>query len=136
MADDRLRLVAEVQDGFTGPLAKLHTALQRTAATGTQAGKDLKKDFDAFHGTLGKTTTALQGIQPVLSGLGVAGLTAGVSLGAVTAALSGFSKGTQQLAIMSKETGLAVDQLSGRSASGSASQPRRCRAGFGSSPTR
>ncbi|MBY0256341.1 hypothetical protein [Methylobacterium sp.] len=111
MADDRLRLVAEVQDGFTGPLAKLHTALQRTAATGTQAGKDLKKDFDAFHGTLGKTTTALQGIQPVLSGLGVAGLTAGVSLGAVTAALSGFSKGTQQLAIMSKETGLAVDQL-------------------------
>ncbi|MCJ2035764.1 hypothetical protein [Methylobacterium sp. J-068] len=111
MADDRLRLVAEVQDGFTGPLAKLETALGRTARAGTQAGKDLKRDFEGFHGAIGKTTTALQGVQPILSGLGVAGLTAGVSLGAVTAALSGFSKGTQQLAIMSKETGLAVDQL-------------------------
>ena len=111
MSDERLRLVAEVTDGFTGPLAKLHTALQRTAATGTQAGKDLKRDFEGFHGSIGKANTALQGMAPVLSGLGVAGLTAGVSLGAVTAALSGFSKGTQQLAIMSKETGLAVDQL-------------------------
>lgn len=111
MADDRLRLVAEVSDQFTGPLGKLETALRRAGTAGTQTGKDLKKDFDAFHGTLGKTTTALQGIQPILSGLGVAGLTAGVSLGAVTAALSGFFKGTQQLAIMSKETGLAIDQL-------------------------
>lgn len=111
MSDDRLRLVAEVQDGFTGPLAKLNTALQRTATTGMQAGKDLKKDFEGFHGVLGKTTGALQSMTPVLSGLGLAGLTAGVSLGAITAALGGFSKGTQQLAIMSKETGLAVDQL-------------------------
>lgn len=111
MADDRLRLVAEVQDGFTGPLGKLETALGRTARAGTQAGRDLKKDFDGFHGSIGKANTALQSMTPVLSGLGVAGLATGVSLGAVTAALGGFSKGTQQLAIMSKETGLAVDQL-------------------------
>ncbi|MFK5598339.1 hypothetical protein ACFZ8E_15305 [Methylobacterium sp. HMF5984] len=118
MADDRLRLVAEVQDGFTGPLAKLETALGRAAKTGTQAGKDSKRDFDGFHGTLGKTTAALQGMTPVLSGLGLVGLTAGVSLGTMTAALSGFSRGTQQLAIMSKETGLAVDQLRAFSALG------------------
>ncbi|POR40228.1 hypothetical protein [Methylobacterium sp. V23] len=118
MADDRLRLVAEVQDGFTGPLGKLETALGRTARAGTQAGKDLKKDFDGFHGSIGKANTALQNMTPVLSGLGVAGLATGVSLGAVTAALGGFSKGTQQLAIMSKETGLAVDQLRAFSALG------------------
>ncbi|TXN41804.1 hypothetical protein FV232_26045 [Methylobacterium sp. WL30] len=118
MADERLRLVAEVQDGFTGPLAKLETALGRAAKTGTQAGKDLKRDFEGFNGALGKTTAALQGMTPVLSGLGLVGLSAGVSLGAVTAALSGFSKGTQQLAIMSKETGLAVDQLRAFSALG------------------
>ncbi|MCJ2114478.1 hypothetical protein MKK64_25255 [Methylobacterium sp. E-025] len=118
MADDRLRLVAEVSDQFTGPLGKLETALRRAGAAGTQAGKDLKKDFEGFNGALGKTTAALQGMTPVLSGLGLVGLSAGVSLGAVTAALSGFSKGTQQLAIMSKETGLAVDQLRAFSALG------------------
>ena len=111
MSDERLRLVAEVQDGFTGPLAKLNTALQRTAATGTQAGKDLKRDFEGFHGVLGKTNSALQGMLAPLSGLGVAGLGAGLGLGAITAALGGFSKGTQQLAILSKETGLAVNEL-------------------------
>jgi len=36
MSDERLRLVAEVQDGFTRPLAKLETALRWAGATGTQ----------------------------------------------------------------------------------------------------
>ncbi|MCJ2111918.1 hypothetical protein MKK64_11995, partial [Methylobacterium sp. E-025] len=111
MADERLRLVAEVTDQFTGPLDKLQTALRRTGAAGTQTGKDLKKDFEGFHGVLGKTNSALQSMTAPLSALGVAGLGASLSLTGIATALSGFSKGTQQLSILSKETGLAVDQL-------------------------
>ncbi|MCJ2114240.1 hypothetical protein MKK64_24020 [Methylobacterium sp. E-025] len=111
MADERLRLVAEVTDQFTGPLDKLQTALRRTGAAGTQTGKDLKKDFEGFHGVLGKTNSALQSMTAPLSALGVAGLGASLSLTGIATALSGFSKGTQQLSILSKETGLAVNEL-------------------------
>ncbi len=111
MADERLRLVAEVTDQFTGPLDKLNTALRRTASTGTQTGKDLAKDFEGFHGTLGKATTALQGMLSPLQSLGVVGLGAGLGLGGIATALRSFSSGTQQLTILSKETGLAVNEL-------------------------
>ncbi|MCJ2023383.1 hypothetical protein [Methylobacterium sp. J-067] len=111
MADERLRLVAEVQDQFTGPLDKLNTALRRTASTGTQTGKDLAKDFEGFHGTLGKATSALQGMISPLQSLGVVGLGAGLGLGGIATALRSFSSGTQQLSILSKETGLAVNEL-------------------------
>lgn len=111
MSDDRLRLVAEVTDQFTGPLDKLQTALKRTGATGVQTGKDLKKDFDGFHGSLGKATSALQGMLSPLQSLGVVGLGAGLGLGGIATALRSFSSGTQQLSILSKETGLAVNEL-------------------------
>ncbi len=111
MADERLRLVAEVADQFTGPLDKLNTALRRTASTGTQTGKDLAKDFEGFHGTLGKATSALQGMLSPLQSLGVVGLGAGLGLGGIATALRSFSSGTQQLTILSKETGLAVNEL-------------------------
>ena len=111
MADERLRLVAEVQDQFTGPLSKMETALRRTASAGSKTAKDMAKDFEGFHGTLGKATSTLQGMLSPLQSLGVAGLGAGLGLSGIATALRSFSSGTQQLSILSKESGLAVDQL-------------------------
>ena len=111
MADERLRLVAEVQDQFTGPLDRLNAKLQRVAAGGAQAAKDMKKDFEGFHGTLSKTASAMDGMIAPLRSMGAVSLGAGLGIGAITSAVAGFAKTGQQLKIMSTETGLAVDQI-------------------------
>ncbi|MFK5597945.1 hypothetical protein ACFZ8E_13145 [Methylobacterium sp. HMF5984] len=111
MADERLRLVAEVTDQFTGPLGKLETALRRTGTSAKAVAGEMQKDFGAFHGVLGKSQAALQGMQAPLTALGAGSLAASLSLGSITAALRNFSSGTQQLSIMSRETGLAIDRL-------------------------
>lgn len=111
MADERLRLTAEVTDQFSGPLGKLESALGRTARAGKQAANDLQKDFSTFNGVLGKSTSALQGMTGPLTAMGAAGLGVGLSLTAIGSALRSFSTGTQQLSILSKETGVTINQL-------------------------
>ena len=111
MADERLRLVAEVTDQFTGPLGKMQTALRRTAEMGSQGAATLRKDFASFHGVLGKTQTALGGMSPALSAVGAAGFGATAALAGIATAIRNFSTSTQQLDQMSKATGVSIDQL-------------------------
>ncbi|MCJ2010968.1 hypothetical protein, partial [Methylobacterium sp. J-076] len=104
MADERLRLVAEVQDQFTGPLDKLNAKLQRTAAAGSQAAKDMRKDFEGFHGSIGKLNTTLGSMSAPFTALGLASGGAALSMGAIGTALRGFSQNTQNLSILSKQS--------------------------------
>ncbi|WP_407529437.1 hypothetical protein [Methylobacterium oryzisoli] len=109
MADDQLKLVASVEDRFTGPLRGLRTALGQVAAS--PAANTLKKDFEGAHGAITKTTTAIQGMAPALAAFGVGGFAAGAALSGITTAIRNFSGNTQQLSMLSRETGVAIDKL-------------------------
>ncbi|GJD58355.1 phage tail tip lysozyme [Methylobacterium dankookense] len=113
MADERLRLVAEVTDQFTAPLGRMETALRRTGNAARETAGQLKKDWEPFQGVLGRTTAALQGITSPLAALGAGSLAAGLSITGMATALRNFTTSTRDLSIMSKEVGLTVDQLRG-----------------------
>ena len=111
MADERLRLVAEVTDGFTGPLGRMQTALRRTSEVGSQGATALRKDFEGVHTALGKTQGVLQGMTPVLSAFGSGAFSAALSVTGVATALRNFAGNTQALSTMSRETGISIDKL-------------------------
>lgn len=113
MADERLRLVAEVTDQFTAPLGRMETALRRTGNAARETAGQLKKDWEPFQSVLGRTTTALQGMTSPLAALGAGSLAAGLSITGMATALRNFTTSTRDLSIMSKEVGLTVDQLRG-----------------------
>lgn len=113
MADERLRLVAEVTDHFTAPLGRMETALRRTGNAAKETAGQVKRDWEPLHGAIGKTTSVLQGMLTPLTALGAGSLTAGLSLTTMATALRNFTTTTRDLSIMSKEVGLTVDQLRG-----------------------
>lgn len=111
MSDERLRLVAEVADQFTGPLDKLNTKLRRTAEAGSTAGKAMKKDFDGFGDSLAKAEGKLNGFLAPLSKMSGLGLTASLSIGGVAAAINSWAKDTQALGRAARDASVGVDTL-------------------------
>lgn len=111
MADERLRLQAEVTDGFTAPLGKMETALRRTGQVAKQAAKDAQSDWAPLAGTIGKARTALEGLNPVLSAVGVGSLGAGLALGSAAVALRNFTTSTRDVSLLAKELGLTTNEL-------------------------
>lgn len=109
MADDKLTLVASVEDRFTAPLTKLKTALGQVGST--PAAKSLAKDFEGANAAIDRTRTAIQSVTPALAALGVGGFGAVTAISGITSAIRAFSGNTQQLALMSRETGLTIDKL-------------------------
>lgn len=111
MADDKLKIVATLDDQITGPLTKVEGALKRTADGTKGAAVSMRKEWDAFKGVLGQTNSALSTFAAPLAALGIAGGGAALSIGALGGALRGFSQNTQQLDILSKQTGITVKTL-------------------------
>ncbi|HEX8417194.1 MAG TPA: hypothetical protein VF641_06270, partial [Methylobacterium sp.] len=109
MADDRLRMVAEVEDRATGPLGRIRTALGNVA--NTPGAGALRKDFEGAHAAIQRTQGAIGAINPVLAGLGIASFGAVTALGGAAVALRNFSSNTQQLSMLSRETGVTIDRL-------------------------
>ncbi|MBB5765705.1 hypothetical protein ABEV34_06765 [Methylorubrum rhodesianum] len=111
MSNDQLRLVATVDDRFTGPLAKLRKGLHDVSAeTKAQAGA-WKKDWDGAREGVSKFEGVLRGVTPVLSGLGVAGIGVGLSIAGAASAIGEFSSKTRGLSQTAKDIGLTIDQL-------------------------
>ncbi|GEP08585.1 phage tail tip lysozyme [Methylobacterium gnaphalii] len=111
MSDDTLRLVAKLDDQVTGPLGKVEGALKRTSNQGRDGAAAMRKEWEGFRAVLGTTNTAISGMAAPLSALGLAGGGAALSLAAAGSALRDFSKSTQSLEILSKQTGLTVESL-------------------------
>ncbi|UIY45860.1 lysozyme family protein [Methylobacterium radiotolerans] len=111
MADDKLKIVATLDDQISGPLSKVEGALKRTADNTKGAAVGMRKEWDAFKGVLGQTNSALSTFAAPLAALGLAGGGAALSLGALGGALRGFSQNTQQLDILSKQSGITVKTL-------------------------
>ncbi|MCJ2051206.1 phage tail tip lysozyme [Methylobacterium sp. J-070] len=111
MADDKLKIVATLDDQVTGPLGKVEGVLKR-AADGTKgAATGMRKEWDAFKGVLGQTSSALSTFASPLAALGIAGGGAALSIGALGGAMRSFSQNTQSLDILSKQTGITVKTL-------------------------
>ncbi|WP_267355619.1 MULTISPECIES: hypothetical protein [unclassified Methylobacterium] len=111
MADDKLRIVAQLDDQVSGPLSKVESALKRTSDQTKGAAASMTKEWSAFKGVLGQTNTALSTFAAPLAALGIAGGGAALSLGALGGALRGFSQNTQALDILSRQTGITTKTL-------------------------
>ncbi|SDA12884.1 hypothetical protein SAMN02799622_00840 [Methylobacterium sp. UNC378MF] len=111
MADDKLRIVATVEDQFTGPLSKLEKGIKRVGDETTKQGATWKKDWAGVREEVGKFQGVLRGFDPIFAAVGVTGFGAAMSITGMVSALRGFSGSTQQLSMLSRETGVAVDKL-------------------------
>ena len=117
MADDALRMQAEIVDKFSGPLKNLQTQL-RGISSGPGIA-NLKKDLETVQGHMGKLTTiAKDGLNPALATFGVTALGVSGALAGMAASLKGFSADTGALAFLSREVGISADKLRGLDALG------------------
>ncbi|QGY04783.1 hypothetical protein MMSR116_24905 [Methylobacterium mesophilicum SR1.6/6] len=112
MADETLRMQAEVVDKFSGPLKSLRSQLLDVSRQGASHGETLAKGMGkaeaAIQSTARSATTVLN---PALATVGVTGLTAGAAVAGVAMSLSKLSSNLSSLGALSRETGVAAGTL-------------------------
>jgi len=112
MADETLRMQAEVVDRFSGPLKSLRAQLLDVSRQGASHGETLAKGMGkaeaAIQSTARSATTVLN---PALATVGVTGLTAGAAVAGVAMSLSKLSSNLSSLGALSRETGVAAGTL-------------------------
>jgi len=112
MADEALRMQAEVQDKFSGPLKALRAQLLDVTRTGANHSETLAKGFKGVEGAMQSTArTASSLINPAFAALGVTGLTAGAAVAGISAALNKLTGNLSGLGQLSRETGVAAKTL-------------------------
>jgi hypothetical protein len=112
MSDEALRMQAEVQDRFSGPLKALRSQLLDTARTGANHSDTLAKGFKGVEGAMQSTArTASSVVNPAFAALGVTGLTAGAAVAGISAALNRLTGSMASLGQLSRETGVAAQTL-------------------------
>ncbi|SFJ67862.1 phage tail tip lysozyme [Methylobacterium brachiatum] len=112
MADEALRMQAEVQDKFTGPLKALRAQLLDVTRTGANHSETLAKGFKGVEGAMQSTArTASSLINPAFAALGVTGLTAGAAVAGISSALNKLTGNLSGLGQLSRETGVAAKTL-------------------------
>jgi hypothetical protein len=85
--DESLRLVAEVQDKFTGPLGNLKRKIADLAAAGAGNNDVLEKSFSKVTGGIRATEqAAASGLNPALRTIGVTSLTAAGAIAGIRGA--------------------------------------------------
>ncbi|MHC2104409.1 hypothetical protein [Methylobacterium sp. CM6246] len=112
MADETLRMQAEVVDRFSGPLKSLRAQLLDVSRQGASHGETLAKGMGkaeaAIQSTARSATTILN---PALATVGITGLTAGAAVAGVAMSLSKLSSNLSSLGALSRETGVAAGTL-------------------------
>jgi muramidase (phage lysozyme) len=111
MADDKLKIVASVEDQFTGPLDKLKKGLKGVGDETAKHAAVWKKDWAEARGEIQKVQGALGGFTPILSAIGMGGFGAALSIGGFATALKGFSGQTRDLGLMARQIGLTTNEL-------------------------
>ncbi|MCJ2048681.1 hypothetical protein [Methylobacterium sp. J-070] len=112
MADEALRMQAEVVDRFSGPLKALRAQLLDTSREGAKHGEALAKGLNKAEAAAQATAnTAKTVLNPAFAALGVTGLGAGVAVAGIAAALNNLSGNLSSLGQLGRETGMAADQL-------------------------
>ncbi|MCJ2092200.1 phage tail tip lysozyme [Methylobacterium sp. J-072] len=112
MADEALRMQAEVQDKFSGPLKALRSQLLDVSRTGANHSDMLAKGFKGVEGAMQSTArTASSVVNPAFAALGVTGLTAGAAVAGISNALNKLTGNLTGLGQLSRETGVAAKTL-------------------------
>lgn len=111
MADDKLKIVATVEDQFTGPLSKLEKGLKHVGEETAKQGATWKKDWEGVRGEVSKFQGVLRGFDPILSAVGVGSFGAAMSIAGMVTAVKSFSGQTRDLSQMGRQIGMTVDQL-------------------------
>jgi hypothetical protein len=97
MADEVLRMQAEVQDRFSGPLKALRSQLLDTSREGAKHGETLAKGLNKVEAAAQQTAaTAKTVLNPAFAALGVTGLGAGVAVSGIVSALNSLGSGLDQ----------------------------------------
>jgi len=110
MADENLRLEAEVVDRFSGPLKKLRDGLRSI-----RAPEDLKRTQDAMEGVKKGAEIAAGAVRTTLSvaltGLGITSITAGGALAGLFAAAKSFGASAAELKFFSQEVDVSARNI-------------------------
>ena len=112
MADEALRMRAEVVDAFSGPLKSLRSQLLDVSRQGASHGETLAKGMgkaEAAIQTTARSATTI--LNPALATVGITGLTAGAAVAGVAMSLNKLSSGLSSLGALSRETGVAAGTL-------------------------
>lgn len=112
MADDRLRIVASVDDQFSKPLEKLRGELANTARV--PGLDDLRKRFSDIEGTitrLRQTGAQLNSVGGIGGMLGLGSLTGIASVAGLAASMRDLARTQVEMRHFSRETGIAAGQL-------------------------
>jgi hypothetical protein len=112
MADEALRMQAEVVDRFSGPLKVLRAQLLDTSRQGAAHGETLAKGLGKVEGAARSAGQAAQTVlNPALATIGVTSLGTGVAVAGVVNALNSLSGSLSSLGQLGRDTGMAADQL-------------------------
>jgi hypothetical protein len=112
MADEALRMQAEITDKFSGPLKSLRAQLLDTSRHGAAHGEALAKGLNKAEAAAQATAnTAKTVLNPALAAIGVTGLGTGVAVAGVVNALNSLGSSLSSLGQLGRETGMAADQL-------------------------
>lgn len=110
--DESLRLVAEVQDKFIGPLGNLKRMMADLANAGAGHNDTLEKGFGKVTGGVRAAESAVaSGLNPALRTLGVTSLTVTGAVLGVGAALKSFASGGAALGQLARDTGIGAQTL-------------------------
>lgn len=112
MADEQLRLVAEVIDKFSGPLRDLDKLLKRTQTEQARQTREQREGAQGLRRDNEQLSRSLNEL--VRPALGAVGLTSLSAVGAMTAlgkAMFGFADSARSLRLLSQETGISIQNL-------------------------
>lgn len=108
--DDTTRIIVEVVDKFSKPLNDLKKQFE-----GVGRDTSARKARDMFEGLRDSVATVGNSVRnvlaPALSAMGVSTLSAGGAIAAMAVAIRDFSKATNELSFLSRQTGLSVDKM-------------------------
>ena len=107
---EQLRMEAVVTDKFSGPLKRLQERL--SGIREPEHLKELGEHFDRARERVEKLSEAMKvGLEPAMSGLGIAGLTLGGTFAGLMQATRSFAETTASLSRLSNETGISIDRF-------------------------
>jgi hypothetical protein len=118
-SEETLRLVAQVVDKYSVPIAQMRASLgalsERTTSahkSGKQAATAHSVAFAELRKQIKETADNTKNIlSPALTTLGIGAISTGAAIAGITAAVKGFSDSSRGLAFANRETGLSVQHL-------------------------
>src|SRR5437763_10045730 len=126
--EDTMRLVAELVDKTTGPLAAIQKQLKATSevaknlhTSGASQAKEHAKAYKELHDNIAKIkSTALDVVQPGLAALGVTAFSVAGAIAAVTSAVKAFGDAGQTLTFINRQSGISINMIRGLAEAGQA----------------